>query len=285
MHNLLNRNMASRNKIEWVKTDEDVLQIRWKKSDYIDLIRADEFDPPVCENVSGSHSLCLPDGTDRSRAKFLKTLRAKTAVFDYGNDRVIEVNKMRKLDIGVMRITFIDNERSSVQEVHWTDEGGREYSNAASTSWDLRPELDDELVLPEEDDIPRETTSRKDRRLQTRFRCVLLQVYENTCCVSQCSITPTLEAAHIVPSSSPRSFDPRNGLLLRADLHRLFDKNMLGIDPDSRTVRLHKALANSKEYGHFNGGKIREPKPRSYRPIDEALQRKWRHFDITTSMR
>lgn len=276
-----NKTMTSRDKREWVKTNEDVLQIRWKKSDYIDLIPADEFDPRECENVLRSHTLCLSDGTDRYRAKFLKTLRENIAIFDYVNSQVIEVNRKHELDIGVMRITFTNNDRSLVQEVHWTDERGREYADAASTSWDLRLALNDEFVLPEDDDVPRETTSRKERRLQTRFRGILLQIYGSTCCISQCSITQTLEAAHIIPSSSPKSFDPRNGLLLRADLHRLFDKNMLGIDPDSRTVRLNEALTNSKEYGHFAGIRIREPKPKSHRPVDEALQRRWRHFEGT----
>ncbi len=274
--------MASRSRRMWIKTDDDALQIRWKSTSFIDLIHADEFDPAVCENVLGSHGGSLIDGSEPYNANFIKSLHENIAIFDYGDNRVIEENNRQELDIGVMRIIFADDDRSSVQEVHWTDERGRQYTDSACTSWDLLPDLNDELFLPENDDVPRETTSRKERRLQTRFRYTLLQVYESTCCISKCSIPQTLEAAHIVPSSIPKSFDPRNGLLLRADLHRLFDKNMLGIDPHSRMVRLKGVLANSKEYGQFAGVRIREPKQKNYRPIDEALQRRWRHFDITT---
>lgn len=46
-----------------------------------------------------------------------------------------------------------------------------------------------------------------------------------------------LEAAHIVPVAEQGSDDPSNGILLRADLHRLFDNGLMAINPDTGHVR------------------------------------------------
>jgi hypothetical protein len=189
---------TKRKKMKWIETEEDVLQIRWKIRGYaIDLIPADEFDKP-CENVLGTHEFGWPRESERCSAKFVKEIDGSMAIFDYGDDRVIAENK--DLEIGVMKIFFTDNNRSTVKEVRWIDLKGNEDKNAAFTSWDLLPDLDDDFILPEEDEVQREITTRKERRLQTTFRETLLHIYKNTCCLSDCSIPEALEAAHIVPS-------------------------------------------------------------------------------------
>jgi hypothetical protein len=57
---------------------------------------------------------------------------------------------------------------------------------------------------------------------------------------------------------------------------------MFGIDPYSRTVKLSKALADSQQYSYLVGKRIREPIPKSCRPIDKALNRKWEKFKLAT---
>ena len=70
------------------------------------------------------------------------------------------------------------------------------------------------------------------RRGQPEFRKALLTLYQRQCAFSGCSIVETLEAVHIIPYQSTETNHPSNGLLLRADLHTLFDIGLIAVDPD-----------------------------------------------------
>lgn len=67
-----------------------------------------------------------------------------------------------------------------------------------------------------------------------------------------------LEAAHIVPYNGAATNTGSNGLLLRADLHKLFDLYLIAIDGATRQVRCSEQLRES-EYWQFDGGRLREP--------------------------
>ncbi len=60
-----------------------------------------------------------------------------------------------------------------------------------------------------------------------------------------------VEAAHIRPYRGEEDNHIENGLLLRADIHTLFDLDLLGINPDGLRLELHPAIA--KQYGQFAG--------------------------------
>ncbi len=77
------------------------------------------------------------------------------------------------------------------------------------------------------------------RRGQKAFRLNLLKRFNDTCVVTRCSLTDLLEAAHIAPYRGDKDNHPSNGLLLRADIHTLFDLDLLGIDPDTLKIHLH----------------------------------------------
>lgn len=68
------------------------------------------------------------------------------------------------------------------------------------------------------------------RRGQTEFRKRLLDAYGRRCCISGCREEALLEAAHIRPHAEEPNYSTRNGLLLRADLHTLYDLHLLGVD-------------------------------------------------------
>jgi hypothetical protein len=70
----------------------------------------------------------------------------------------------------------------------------------------------------------------KERRGQADFRARLLEAYGRRCCISGCRVEALLEAAHIRPHAEEPNYDTRNGLLLRADLHTLYDLHLLGVD-------------------------------------------------------
>src|SRR6185369_1227809 len=61
------------------------------------------------------------------------------------------------------------------------------------------------------------------RQGQAKFRQSVLSAYKNRCCISGFDVADALDAAHIVPYLGEHSNKVANGLLLRSDLHALFD--------------------------------------------------------------
>jgi predicted restriction endonuclease len=116
------------------------------------------------------------------------------------------------------------------------------------------------------------------RRLgQSDFRMALISAYNARCAVSGCNAVEALEAAHITPYTGEESNDPSNGLLLRADIHTLFDLNLLGIDPQSLTVVLGAALEKTS-YRDLQGKQIVLPADPTVRPSANALAERWQQF-------
>ncbi|MCX5768260.1 MAG: HNH endonuclease [Gemmatimonadetes bacterium] len=96
------------------------------------------------------------------------------------------------------------------------------------------------------------------RRGQPRFRRQLLALYQGRCAITQFDAAAALEAAHIVPFSVDGTHAPENGLLLRADVHTLFDLNYIGVDPASFSVVMSKRIAATK-YGDLDGRSLHLP--------------------------
>lgn len=92
------------------------------------------------------------------------------------------------------------------------------------------------------------------RRGQQRFRHALLDAYDGRCAISGCAVGAVLEAAHISPYRGAHTNDVRNGLLLRSDLHTLFDLHLLTVLPDGR-VRTSPELAGSM-YAELTGHSV-----------------------------
>ena len=91
----------------------------------------------------------------------------------------------------------------------------------------------------------------RERRGQGVFRDDLRKLYGDRCLVTGCEELAVLEAAHISPYRGEEDNHPGNGLLLRSDIHTLFDLDLLGIEPESLRVELHPDAC--KEYGQFVG--------------------------------
>jgi len=88
-------------------------------------------------------------------------------------------------------------------------------------------------------------TERIARPQQARFREKLVDLY-GKCAFSSCATLRALEAAHVDPVHKAGLDDPSNGILLRADLHRLFDADLIAVDPADG--RLHVAEACRDDY-------------------------------------
>lgn len=110
---------------------------------------------------------------------------------------------------------------------------------------------------------------------QGTFRAVTMDAYRGSCAVTTEHSRPVLEAAHIVPFAVSQSHDVRNGLLLRADVHKLFDAGYVTVTPDARFIvspRLEQEFSNGKIYYARNGDPIQLPEDRRFRPDPELLR-------------
>jgi hypothetical protein len=108
------------------------------------------------------------------------------------------------------------------------------------------------------------------RREQQAFRAKLLAAYDRKCAVTGCALEGLLEAAHIVPYRGPQTNHIPNGILLRSDIHTLFDCGLMAIDPDSMGLILSSRLLQSS-YRNLAGRKLRSPKDPDCSPSKKAL--------------
>jgi len=109
------------------------------------------------------------------------------------------------------------------------------------------------------------------RQGQPQFRKSLLRNYGGRCAITGCDVPEALEAAHIIPYRGEDTNHPSNGILLRADLHTLFDLGFISIDPSEFKVQISSQLRGSA-YDKFDGQKINIPEDKNYKPSIEALK-------------
>jgi putative restriction endonuclease len=102
----------------------------------------------------------------------------------------------------------------------------------------------------------------------------VVDAYDRACAVTQEHSLPVLEAAHIKPFAVEGPHVVSNGLLLRADLHRLYDTGYMTVTADHE-VRVSEALAddfhNGRDYLRLAGRRIALPSRPQDRPDRELL--------------
>ncbi len=98
--------------------------------------------------------------------------------------------------------------------------------------------------------------------------------YSWACAITTEHSRPVLEAAHIKPYSEHGEHDVYNGMLLRVDIHRLFDKGYVTVTPGYR-FRVSEALrddfSNGRTYYALEGRPITLPGNPAQRPAPEIL--------------
>jgi hypothetical protein len=108
----------------------------------------------------------------------------------------------------------------------------------------------------------------------SKFRAELIEAYDGKCAATGCDVPAALEAAHIHPYRGAETNLVSNGLLLRADIHTLFDLGLIAVDGAGRWV-IAEELANTT-YATLAGQQLGQPKEQKRRP-DPVLLR-W-HFE------
>jgi putative restriction endonuclease len=109
---------------------------------------------------------------------------------------------------------------------------------------------------------------------QGAFRVMVTDAYQRRCVVTRERTLPALEAAHIKPYSEHGSHDPANGLLLRKDIHALFDSGYVTVTPDLQfhvSARIRQEFENGRHYYELDGRTIATPTNASWGPDAAAL--------------
>lgn len=94
---------------------------------------------------------------------------------------------------------------------------------------------------------------------QDAFRVLITDAYTRKCAITGERTLPVLEAAHIKPFAKSGPYFISNGLLLRSDVHKLFDKGYLTISSDLKVEvsgRIKEEFENGREYYKYHGNNL-----------------------------
>jgi hypothetical protein len=122
------------------------------------------------------------------------------------------------------------------------------------------------------------------RQGQPDFRSSLVAAYGGRCAITGCDALPALEAAHIISYCGPQSNHVSNGLLLRADVHTLFDLDLIGIHSDCLEVAVAPSLEKTV-YAKLAGSRISTPERPELGPNRDALTQRWSRFVVAKRRR
>ena len=109
---------------------------------------------------------------------------------------------------------------------------------------------------------------------QGSFRIIVTDAYGRKCAISNEKVLPVLIASHIRPYSQGGNHRPNNGILLRSDIHTLFDRFYLTITPKFKievSKRIREDYENGHEYYAFHGKSINIPRDETQKPSLENL--------------
>lgn len=120
------------------------------------------------------------------------------------------------------------------------------------------------------------------RRLgQGAFRALVTDAYGRSCAITKERALPALDAAHILPFSDVRAHSVSNGILLRSDVHRLFDAGYITVTPEHRVEASHRMkddFNDGDNYLKLHGCEVWVPDHPAFQPDAEALR--WHNEEV-----
>ncbi|TPL93811.1 HNH endonuclease [Mesorhizobium sp. B2-3-12] len=115
---------------------------------------------------------------------------------------------------------------------------------------------------------------------QGAFRLMVTDLYERRCAITKERTLPALEAAHIRPYADGGEHSPNNGILMRRDIHSLFDQGYVTVTPDHRfevSRRIREEFENGRHYYELHGSAVTIPLKVGQQPDAGALA--WHNND------
>jgi putative restriction endonuclease len=112
------------------------------------------------------------------------------------------------------------------------------------------------------------------------FRIAVTDAYNRRCAVTRERTLPVLEAAHIIPFANGGAHAVSNGLLLRRDLHILFDRGYLTVSPDHHlevSRRIREQFENGRDYYALHGRLLEVPQRLDQKPARSSLE--WHNLE------
>jgi putative restriction endonuclease len=110
---------------------------------------------------------------------------------------------------------------------------------------------------------------------QGSFRVLVTDAYRYRCAMTSERTLPVLQAAHIRPYAAGGEHALSNGMLLRSDLHILFDLGYVTVDPKDRKIlvshRIREEFENGRDYYELNGRELAQPQNQLAIPSIESL--------------
>jgi len=110
---------------------------------------------------------------------------------------------------------------------------------------------------------------------QGAFRVIVADAYERRCALTSSRVLHVLDSAHIKPYASSGTHSPTNGMLLRQDIHTLFDLGYITVTPEYKVEisnRMKEEFENGKEYYSMQGKQINLPNVEQFRPSEKMLE-------------
>jgi putative restriction endonuclease len=110
---------------------------------------------------------------------------------------------------------------------------------------------------------------------QGAFRVLVTDAYDRRCAMTHEKALPVLQAAHINPYAQGGPHQVSNGLLLRSDVHTLFDRGYITVDSSEMRIvvsrRIHEEFDNGKDYYRLHGKRLSVPSDTQALPSHENL--------------
>ena len=160
-----------------------------------------------------------------------------------------------------------------VSTLDWSEDGKM---ITASDTFKDRSKFGVPNEAPNDDISVKTTTYLKARRGQRKLRAKLFHLYDGKCAISQCAVSEVLHACHVDDFGFSGNNLSTNAILIRSDLHDLFDSHLLAIHPFSNNVVIHSSLKGTS-YFEFHERKVAERNDNKKIDI-KALNRRWDLF-------
>ena len=214
----------------------DTFQVKWTdpgSKDSVDILDTQLFS----QEDSGreiTHPIREPNGS---------VFWGKCTIQVRGNVATLTYPEDHRWYVGTARIVFTDNHRKTIKEVLWADEGSDKFEN-------LRPIFQRVEDSEAQDEVARLVELGKIARRpdQALFSAIVRKAYGGKCAVTGCSTPAALEAAHVKVKKGKDLNDLKNGILLRADIHALFDVGLITLTEDGALIQARKELLSDATY-------------------------------------